>query len=33
MTHPIVAAERNLLLGPGFDVQLAGVVRKSYADL
>ena len=33
MTHPIVAAERNLLLGPEFELQLAAVVRKSYADL
>ena len=32
-THPIVAAERNLLLSPQFEVRLAGVARKSYADL
>ena len=33
MTHPIVAKERDLLLGAEFEVQLAGVARKSYADL
>jgi chitin disaccharide deacetylase len=33
MTHPIVAAERDLLLGPKFEAELAGVARKSYADL
>jgi predicted glycoside hydrolase/deacetylase ChbG (UPF0249 family) len=33
MTHPIVSEERDLLLSPGFELQLAGVARKSYADL
>ena len=33
MTHPIVAKERDLLLGPEFELELAGVTRKSYADL
>ncbi len=32
-THPIVAAERTFLLSPGFERQMAGVARKSYADL
>ena len=32
-THPVVAEERDLLLGPEFDMQFAGVARKSYADL
>ena len=33
MTHPIVAKERDLLMDPEFETQLAGVARKSYADL
>lgn len=33
MTHPIVAEERDLLLSPEFEGELAGVARKSYADL
>jgi predicted glycoside hydrolase/deacetylase ChbG (UPF0249 family) len=33
MTHPIVSEERDLLLSPRFETQLAGVARKSYADL
>jgi predicted glycoside hydrolase/deacetylase ChbG (UPF0249 family) len=33
MTHPIVSEERDLLLSPRFEQQMAGVVRKSYADL
>jgi predicted glycoside hydrolase/deacetylase ChbG (UPF0249 family) len=33
MTHPIIAKERDLLLGPAFEMLLAGVTRKSYADL
>ena len=33
MTHPIVSEERDLLLSPGFELHLAGVARKSYADL
>ena len=33
MTHPIVAEQRNLLLSPQFEVQLAGIARKSFADL
>ena len=33
MTHPIVSEQRDLLLSPGYELQLAGVARKSYADL
>jgi predicted glycoside hydrolase/deacetylase ChbG (UPF0249 family) len=33
MTHPIVSEERNLLLSPEFEMKLAGISRKSYADL
>lgn len=33
MTHPIVAAERELLLGPRFELELSGVAKKNYADL
>jgi predicted glycoside hydrolase/deacetylase ChbG (UPF0249 family) len=33
MTHPIVSEERDLLLSPEFEVKLAGIARKSYADL
>jgi predicted glycoside hydrolase/deacetylase ChbG (UPF0249 family) len=33
ITHPIVAAERTFLLSDGFERQMVGVARKSYADL
>lgn len=33
MTHPIVSAEQDLLLSPAFEVQLAGVAKRSFADL
>ena len=33
MTHPIVSEERDLLLSPEFEVQLAGISTKSFADL
>jgi chitin disaccharide deacetylase len=33
MTHPIVSKERDLLLSPEFEAKVAGIARKSYADL
>ena len=33
MTHPIVSKERDLLLSPEFETKVAGIARKSYADL
>jgi predicted glycoside hydrolase/deacetylase ChbG (UPF0249 family) len=33
MTHPVVAAEQDLLMGPEFGMELAAVAQKSYADL
>ena len=33
MTHPIVSAEQELLLSAVFERQMAGVARKSYAEL
>lgn len=33
MTHPIMSEERDLLLSPEFEVHLAGIARRSYADL
>jgi predicted glycoside hydrolase/deacetylase ChbG (UPF0249 family) len=33
MTHPIVSEERDLLLSSEYEAKLAGIVRKSYADL
>ena len=33
MTHPVVSEERGLLLSFDFKRELAGVARKSYADL
>lgn len=33
MTHPIVSEERDLLLSPEFELQLAGISRKSFAEL
>jgi predicted glycoside hydrolase/deacetylase ChbG (UPF0249 family) len=33
MTHPIVAAERDFLLGRDLERQLAGIALKSYAEL
>ena len=33
MTHPIVSKQRDLLLSSEFEARLAGIARKSYADL
>jgi predicted glycoside hydrolase/deacetylase ChbG (UPF0249 family) len=33
MTHPIVSEERNALLSPEFEAQLAGIAKRSFADL